>query len=231
MDRKIRIIMLVMALGMMCAGELMILSAQDSTGSATQQTQTPNDTSKEQASTQTPQDPVTQQTQPSNDTTSGEVPNSIHIFGVRLELTITLGVLLGVIVTLIGAIVALLSFIFGTKTRSKSPPELTIEVVSKPENASIEVVSKPENASEVEEYIKAIERNPKATLEEKAIADAYALQRSEKIEEAIEKWRSIANIAEGHDNDLASKALASVGYLCLKEGMGEDALSALDKAN
>ena len=35
---------------------------------------------------------------------------------------------------------------------------------------------------------------------------------------------------EGNDNDLASKALASVGYLCLKEGTGERALSALNKA-
>ena len=64
MNRKIRIIMLVMALGMMCAGELMILSAQDSTGSVTQQTQTPIDTSKEQTSTQTTQDPDTKHTQP-----------------------------------------------------------------------------------------------------------------------------------------------------------------------
>ena len=48
----------------------------------------------------------------------------------------------------------------------------------------------------IEEYIKAVDRNPKASFFiEKAIADAYMLQRGERIEEAIEKWRSIANIS------------------------------------
>ena len=212
MDRKIRIIMLVMALGMMCAEELMILSAQDSTGSATQQTQIPNDTSKEQVSTHTPQDPLTQQTQPSNDTTGENPSTGIRIFGIHFDPTLRLDMSLSIFLML-------LVFIFGSKTRSKSPPELTSEEVSK-----------PENASEVEEYIKAVDRNPKATLVEKAIADAYMLQRGERIEEAIEKWRSIANITEGNDNRLASRGLVSVGYLCVKEGMGEDALLALNKA-
>ena len=150
MDRKIRIIMLVMALGMMCAGELMILSAQDSMGSATQQTQTPNDTSKEQASTQTPRDPATQQTQSSNDTTGENPSTGIRIFGIHFDPTLRLDMSLSIFLML-------LVFIFGSKTRSKSPPELTSEEVSK-----------PENASEVEEYIKAVDRNPKATLVEKS---------------------------------------------------------------
>ena len=107
------------------------------------------------------------------------------------------------------------------KARSKVPPELTIEVVSKPENAGIEVVSKPENASEVEEYIKAIDSNPKATLMEKAIADAYVLQRGQKIKEAIEKWRSVANIAEGHDKALAVQAWASAGFPLYKRTYGK----------
>ena len=221
MDKKIRIIMLVIALGTMCVGELIILSAQDSTGSAAQQTQTPNDTSKGQALTQT---------QTPNDTIGENSSTGIRILGISIEPTIRLDVFLGVIVALISVIVALLGFIFGTKTRSKSPPELTIEVVSKPENASIEVVSKPENASEVEEYIRAIERNPKATFVEKAIADAYVLQRSEKIKETIEKWLSIANIAEGHDKVLTAQAWQSAGFLYINERMGKEALSALDKA-
>jgi len=79
MDTKVGIMVVVLVLGVMCAGELMLLSAQNSPGSATQQTQPPNDTSKGQASTQMPQDPVTQQTQPSNDTTSGEALNSINL--------------------------------------------------------------------------------------------------------------------------------------------------------
>ena len=110
--------MLVMALGMMCAGELMLLSAQDSTGSATQQTQPPNDTSKEQASTQTPQDPVTQQTQPSNDTMQVEMtPNGIRILGgIRLRSynqrsAHSLTLLLGSLVLLLHPLVLLLRFL------------------------------------------------------------------------------------------------------------------------
>ena len=209
MDGKIRIIMLVMVLGTMCAGELMILSAQDSTGSATQQTQTPNDTSKGQASTQTPQDPVTQQTQSPSDPVDTEAPS-----GIRLDTTIRLDVLLGVIGTFLGVIITFLIF-----RRSKPPLELTSEEVSK-----------PENANEVEGYIKAIERNSKASLIDKAVADAYVLQRSEKIEKAIEKWHSIANIAEGHDKILAVQAWASVGFFYINKRMGKEALSALDKA-
>ena len=154
----------------------MVLSEQNSPGPATPQTQSPNDASGEKASTQTPQDPVTQQTQVPNDTIGENPSTGIRIFGIHFDPIIRLDISLSILI-------AILVFIFGSKTRSKSPPELTSEEVSK-----------PENASEVEEYIKAVDRNPKATLVEKATADAYVLQRSEKIEEAIEKWRSIANI-------------------------------------
>ena len=222
MDRKIRTIMLVMALGTMCAGELMILSAQDPTGSATQQTQTPNDTSKGQASTQTPQDPVTQQTQSPKDAIDGEAPNGIRILGgIRLDPTINFGTLLNVIIGFFGVIIAFLGVVIAYLVfrRSKPPPELTSEEVSK-----------PENASEVEGYIKAVDRNPKASLKEKAIADAFMLQRSEKIEEAIEKWRSIANIAEGHDKAWAFQAWASAGFLYIGKHMAKEALAALSKA-
>ena len=129
--------MLVMALGMMCAGELMILSAQDSTESATQQTQPPNDTSKEQASTQTPQDPVTQQTQPSNDTTGENSSTGIRIFGIRFEPN-QVWRLLDTLYAYYFSCCSLL-FIFGSKTRSKSNHQLNSdknEEVSKPENAS-----------------------------------------------------------------------------------------------
>ena len=57
---------------------------------------------------------------------------------------------------------------------------------------------------------------------DRAIADAVSLQRAGRIEEAIEKWRSIANVAEGSDNDLAARAWLSVGYLLYERG-GEDA--------
>ena len=75
---------------------------------------------------------------------------------------------------------------------------------------------------EAEEAVRDIRRNPEASLLARAIADAYSLQRAGKIEEAIEKWRSIANVAEGSDNDLAARAWLSVGYLLYERG-GEDA--------
>ncbi len=204
--------MLVMALGMMCAGELMILSAQDSTGSATQQTQSPNDTPEGKGSTQVPQNPVTQQTQPSNDITGENLSTGIRIFGIRFEPNVRLD-------TLLLFFLAVLAFIFGSKTRSKTPPGPTAEDVNK-----------PENADKIEEYIKKIDRTPNPSPIEKAIADAYILQRGGKIATAIEKWRSIANVAEGNDNRLASRGLVSVGYLYLIKGTAEQALSALNKA-
>ena len=95
---------------------------------------------------------------------------------------------------------------------------------------SAEDIDKCDIAEKLDKIQKAVEQNPKTPLIQKAIVDAYMLQQGERIEEAIEKWRSLANIVEGNDNDLASKALASVSYLCLKEGRGERALSTLNKA-
>ena len=54
------------------------------------------------------------------------------------------------------------------------------------------------------------------------VTDARALEREGKIQEAIEKWRSIANMADGTDNDLAARAWLSVADL-LRAGGREDA--------
>ena len=58
---------------------------------------------------------------------------------------------------------------------------------------------------------------PEASLTEKAIADAVSLQQQGKRDDAIEKWRAIAHVVEGSDNDLAARAWFSVGYLALDE--------------
>ncbi len=52
---------------------------------------------------------------------------------------------------------------------------------------------------------------------ENAVSEARSLQREGRFEEAIERWKSIANVAEGIDDDLAAHAWFSVGYL-LEEG-------------
>ena len=59
----------------------------------------------------------------------------------------------------------------------------------------------------------------RSPLLDRAIARAYSLQDEGKIEEAIGKWRAIAHVAEGIDNELAAHAWFSVGYLQEEEGM------------
>ena len=74
-------------------------------------------------------------------------------------------------------------------------------------------VDNPETAEAARETMAAVLGNPEAGLLDRAVAEAFALQSERKITEAIEKWRSIANIAEGTDNDQAARAWFSVGYL------------------
>ena len=67
------------------------------------------------------------------------------------------------------------------------------------------------------------------SLVDRAIIDAYLLRESGKIADAIEKWRSIANIAEEADNELAAHAWFSMGGL-LSDNNPEEALLAYNKA-
>ena len=71
--------------------------------------------------------------------------------------------------------------------------------------------------------------NPKASLTDKAIANALDLQQQGRDKEALEKWRAIAGIAEGADNNLAAHAWFSVGYL-LQDEHPEGGISAYDEA-
>ena len=71
-------------------------------------------------------------------------------------------------------------------------------------------VDDPEGAKQAVEHI---QNDPEASPRGKAIADAISLQQQGRRDEAIEKWRTIAQVAEGSDNDLAASAWFSVGYL------------------
>ena len=84
----------------------------------------------------------------------------------------------------------------------------------------------PEKANQA---VANVRENPTASLTDKAIANALSLQEQGKRNEAIEKWRAIAHIAEGSDNDLAARAWFSVGYLVIDESL-EDCISANDRA-
>ena len=69
-----------------------------------------------------------------------------------------------------------------------------------------------ENPTVATRTIANIRDNPDASLVEKAIADAMSLQQQGKQEDAIGKWRAIAEITEEIDNALAASAWFSIGF-------------------
>ena len=82
-----------------------------------------------------------------------------------------------------------------------------------------------EEREQFEESIQKIEQDPKASVMNKAVVEAYKLKQVGKIDESIEKWRSIANIAEGTDNDLAAGAWFAVGSLYTPEDEKDEDIS------
>lgn len=89
------------------------------------------------------------------------------------------------------------------------------------------------NPSQVEILQSSIEdilNNPAISLEDKAIIEAFRLQRDGNIPEAIEKWRSIANTAKGVNDELVARAFFSIGYLHLVQNEEDNAVSAFDKS-
>ena len=94
---------------------------------------------------------------------------------------------------------------------------------------SISAQTVADNPSEANRAVEDVRENPEASLTHKAIARAVFLQQKGKSDEAIEKWRALAHIAKGSDNDLAAGSFFSVGYLL----QGKDpkrSISAYDKA-
>ena len=85
----------------------------------------------------------------------------------------------------------------------------------------------PDKASEV---VKTVQQNPAASLIDRARADAISLQQRGKVEEAIEKWRSIAKVAEGVDSQLQARAWFSVGYLHGQEDHWKEAINAYNES-
>ena len=74
-----------------------------------------------------------------------------------------------------------------------------------------EAVSKnPEESGEIAERVR---RDPATPPIDRAIAAAVLLQQEGKIEEAIEKWRSIANVAGEENRQIRARAWFSIGYL------------------
>ena len=91
--------------------------------------------------------------------------------------------------------------------------------------------AEPDKADEAAQSAQA---DPSASLIDQAIAAAIRLQqrRDIEIERAIEKWRTVANIADGIDDELGARAWFSVGYLLQKDKPNdlESAIAAYDEA-
>ena len=85
------------------------------------------------------------------------------------------------------------------------------------------------NPKEASQTVTIIRDNPDASLVDKAIADAVSLQQQGKQEDAIKKWRAIAEITEGNDNALAARALFSIAFLSSVENVTE-IISSYDRA-
>ena len=87
--------------------------------------------------------------------------------------------------------------------------------------------NEPERVKQVAEDVS---DDPQSPLIDKAIADAISLQQEQKLEEAIEKWRGIANVVQGIDDGLSARAWFSAGYLFGKLRKHEEAIGAFDEA-
>ena len=98
------------------------------------------------------------------------------------------------------------------------------------QKGNAEVFDMLSGSEEFEENLRDLLQNSELSVIDKAIADASMLQQNGAIEDAIEKWCSIANIVEETDSDLAARAWFSVGYLYSQEGEPEKAIPAYDKA-
>ena len=173
--------------------------------------------------TQTPQNGVVDKVLSSSDTTkwSGFLGS-----GMDLKKTILfLVAILGGVGACVGGVAAVVTLI-----RRRKLPSIQ-EVLETSEDITVLLENdESEEYASVEKVVQNVERNSKASFFDKAIAHAYRFQKDGRIHEALQKWRDIANHAEGHDNDLAARAWFSIGYLHNEQGRGEQALSAYDKA-
>ena len=71
--------------------------------------------------------------------------------------------------------------------------------------------------------------DPSASPIDRAVSAAIRLQRQGNIEEAIEKWRAIANVVDGTDDELGARAWFSIGYLHGKESRHQKAVDAYNE--
>lgn len=107
------------------------------------------------------------------------------------------------------------------------------EVVSELTSGDITKLVQPgksEVPPEVRSFLQTIQRDPGASVIDKAIVDAFRLQQEGKVNDAIKKWGAIANISEGVDNDIAAAALFARGIANNGLDRHEEAISDANEA-
>ena len=82
----------------------------------------------------------------------------------------------------------------------------------------------------VDKAAQSIQADPSASVIDRTVSTAILLQRRGNIEEAIEKWRAVANVADGIDNELGARAWFSVGYLYSEESHLQDTIDAYNES-
>ena len=156
----------------------------------------------------------------------------------------------GIVLTFFGIVVAIVGIVGFRRFREiENEAKKSIQIVTDLEKAAkrhLEEIEKTREKSHeiaqrmnaklvaddpdgVGQAVKNVQNNPNASLIDKAVADTVLLQRQGNREDAIEKWRAIAHIAEDADAFLAARAWFSVGYLLPKE-RHEEAILANDLA-
>ena len=134
--------------------------------------------------------------------------------------------ILGVVVVII---FGFLDF-WGDRQAAESVTKGVVEGLKKFAEINAEAVSK--NPGEAAETAARVQRDATASRVDRVRADAILLQREGKIEEAIEKWRFIANVAGEENRQIRARAWFSIGYLrSVGEGIDwEAAIDAYTKA-
>ena len=123
-----------------------------------------------------------------------------------------------IFLTLIGVAAAILGY-FGFKRLDRIESEARENMEESEQHA--------EEAQRYVEDIKAMRDRIKIDL---AVSEAISLQQQNRTDEAIKKWRSIANITEGTDDEIAAKAWFFVGYLKSVKKEDFEAIGAFNKA-
>ena len=146
--------------------------------------------------------------EPNRDTASADVETDRRFNELRRELLDDRAKMIdwwlaatAIFLTLLGVGAAILGY-FGFKRLDRIERE-----------ARENVEASEKHAQEAQRYVEDIKTIRDKAEIDRAFSEAILLQQQNRIEEALEKWRSIANVVEGTDREREAQAWFSIGYL------------------